>query len=55
MAGHVSAWKVGDAIHPYPTLPEMVRWTADQIGKHQEHEGHGSHCITDITEPRLVI
>jgi len=55
MAGHVSAWKVGDAIHPYPTLPEMVRWTADQIGKHLEHEGHGPHCITDITEPRLIV
>ncbi|HEX6512658.1 MAG TPA: NAD(P)/FAD-dependent oxidoreductase [Chloroflexota bacterium] len=55
MAGHVSAWTVGDAIHPYPTLPEMVRWTADQIGKQREHEGHGPHCITDISEPRLVI
>jgi pyruvate/2-oxoglutarate dehydrogenase complex dihydrolipoamide dehydrogenase (E3) component len=54
MAGHVSAWTVGDAIHPYPTLPEMVRWTADQIGKSREHEGHGPDCITDITEPRLV-
>jgi len=54
MAGHVSAWKVGDAIHPYPTLPEMIRWTADQIGKHLEHQGHGPHCITDISEPRLV-
>jgi pyruvate/2-oxoglutarate dehydrogenase complex dihydrolipoamide dehydrogenase (E3) component len=55
MAGRVPAWTVGDAIHPYPTLPEMVRWTADQIGKHREHEGHGSHCITDISEPRLVV
>jgi len=54
MTGHVSAWTVGDAIHPYPTLPEMIRWTADQIGKHREHEGHGPHCITDISEPRLV-
>ncbi|HLG71207.1 MAG TPA: NAD(P)/FAD-dependent oxidoreductase [Chloroflexota bacterium] len=54
MAGKVSAWTVGDAIHPYPTLPEVVRWTADQIGKHREHEGHGPHCITDISEPRLV-
>ncbi len=54
MAGRVSAWTVGDAIHPYPTLPEMVRWTADQIGKQAEGEGHGLHCITDITEPRLV-
>jgi len=54
MAGRVSAWAVGDAIHPYPTLPEMVRWTADQIGKEREHEGHGPHCIHDIAEPRLV-
>jgi pyruvate/2-oxoglutarate dehydrogenase complex dihydrolipoamide dehydrogenase (E3) component len=54
MTGRVSAWVVGDAIHPYPTLPEMVRWTADQIGKHREHEGHGPECITDITEPKLV-
>jgi hypothetical protein len=34
MAGHVSAYTVGDTIHPYPTLAELVRWTADQIGKH---------------------
>lgn len=54
MAGRVSAWTVGDAIHPYPTLPEMVRWTADQIGKQREHEGHGPHCITDISEPKLM-
>ncbi len=54
MTGRVSAWTVGDAIHPYPTLPEMVRWTADQIGKSREHEGHGPHCITDISEPKLV-
>jgi pyruvate/2-oxoglutarate dehydrogenase complex dihydrolipoamide dehydrogenase (E3) component len=54
MTGRVSAWTVGDAIHPYPTLPEMVRWTADQIGKSREHEGHGPQCITDISEPKLV-
>ncbi len=54
MAGKVSAWTVGNAIHPYPTLPEMVRWTADQVGKEHEGEGHGQHCIEDITEPRLV-
>src|SRR5438874_4069945 len=33
MAGRVSAWLVGDTQHPYPTLSEVVRWTADQIGK----------------------
>jgi pyruvate/2-oxoglutarate dehydrogenase complex dihydrolipoamide dehydrogenase (E3) component len=33
MAGRVSAWTVGDTQHPYPTLSEVVRWTADQIGK----------------------
>lgn len=33
MAGKVSAWVVGDTQHPYPTLSEVVRWTADQIGK----------------------
>ena len=54
MAGRVSAWTVGDAIHPYPTLPEMVRWTADQVGKEREKEGHGDHCIHDISEPKLV-
>jgi len=54
MAGKVSAWTVGDAIHPYPTLSEMVRWTADQIGKQREKEGHGAHCIHDISEPRLL-
>ena len=33
MAGRVSAWCVGDTQHPYPTLSELVRWTADQVGK----------------------
>jgi hypothetical protein len=33
MAGRVSAWLVGDTQHPYPTLSEVVRWAADQIGK----------------------
>ncbi len=33
MAGRLSAWLVGDTQHPYPTLSEVVRWTADQIGK----------------------
>jgi pyruvate/2-oxoglutarate dehydrogenase complex dihydrolipoamide dehydrogenase (E3) component len=33
MVGGVSAWTVGDTLHPYPTLSEVVRWTADQIGK----------------------
>ena len=33
MAGRVSAWRVGDTQHPYPTLSELVRWTADQVGK----------------------
>jgi pyruvate/2-oxoglutarate dehydrogenase complex dihydrolipoamide dehydrogenase (E3) component len=33
MAGRVSAWLVGDTQHPYPTLSELVRWTADQVGK----------------------
>jgi len=34
MAGHVSAYTLGDTLHPYPTLSELVRWTADQVGKH---------------------
>src|SRR5262249_52088989 len=34
MVGHVSAYTLGDALHPYPTLSELVRWTADQVGKH---------------------
>lgn len=55
MAGKVSAWTVGDAIHPYPSLPEMVRWTADQVGKVHEAEGHGHHCIEDISEPKLLV
>ena len=25
--------EVGDTQHPYPTLSELVRWTADQVGK----------------------
>ena len=33
MDGGVSAWVLGDALHPYPTVSEIVRWTADQIGK----------------------
>ncbi|MBA2364426.1 MAG: NAD(P)/FAD-dependent oxidoreductase [Chloroflexia bacterium] len=33
MDGGVSAWVLGDTLHPYPTVSEIVRWTADQIGK----------------------
>ena len=33
MAGRVSAWRVGDTQHPYPTLSEVVRRTTDQVGK----------------------
>ena len=33
MAGRIGAWLVGDTQHPYPTLSEVVRWAADQIGK----------------------
>src|SRR5438105_8629322 len=33
IAGRGSAWRVGDTQHPYPTLSELVRWTADQVGK----------------------
>lgn len=33
MDGGVSAWVLGDVLHPYPTVSEIVRWTADQIGK----------------------
>ncbi|MCC6175666.1 MAG: NAD(P)/FAD-dependent oxidoreductase [Chloroflexi bacterium] len=39
MAGRVSAWLVGDTQHPYPTLSEVVRWAADQIGKTSRPEG----------------
>ena len=35
MAGRVSVGRVGDTQHPYPTLSELVRWTADQVGKTQ--------------------
>jgi pyruvate/2-oxoglutarate dehydrogenase complex dihydrolipoamide dehydrogenase (E3) component len=38
MAGHLSAYALGEALHPYPTLPELVRWTADQVGKHLSPE-----------------
>ncbi len=38
MAGGVSAWTLGDTLHPYPTVSEIVRWTADQIGKGGEQE-----------------
>ncbi|HEY7061426.1 MAG TPA: dihydrolipoyl dehydrogenase [Chloroflexota bacterium] len=34
MQGGVSAYTLGHTLHPYPTLAELVRWTADQIGKH---------------------
>ena len=27
------AGRVGDTEHPYPTLSELVRWTADQVGQ----------------------
>lgn len=33
MAGGVSAWVLGDTLHPFPTVSEIVRWTADQIGR----------------------
>jgi len=33
MAWRVSAWRVGDTQHPSPMLSELVRWTADQVGK----------------------
>ncbi len=33
MAGGVSAWTLGDTLHPYPTVSEIVRWTADQDGE----------------------
>ncbi|MBI3977911.1 MAG: NAD(P)/FAD-dependent oxidoreductase [Chloroflexi bacterium] len=36
MAGNVSAWTVGDTLHPYPTFSEVVRWSADQVGKERE-------------------
>ena len=39
MAGRVSAWAVGDTQHPYPTLSEVVRWAADQIGKTSRPDG----------------
>jgi len=29
MAGRVSAWRVGDTQPSYPTLSELIRWTAD--------------------------
>ncbi len=40
MAGRVSAQVVGDTLHPYPTFGEVVRWSADQIGKDREAELH---------------
>lgn len=36
MTGAVSAWTLGDTLHPYPTVSEIVRWTADQIGRSAE-------------------
>jgi pyruvate/2-oxoglutarate dehydrogenase complex dihydrolipoamide dehydrogenase (E3) component len=36
MQGGVSALTLGDTLHPYPTVSEAVRWTADQIGKWRE-------------------
>jgi len=33
LPGGSAAWRVGDTQHPYPTLSELVRWTADQVGK----------------------
>lgn len=38
MRGGVSAWVLGDTLHPYPTRSEIVRWTADQIGKEGRQE-----------------
>lgn len=40
MAGNVSALTIGDTLHPYPSFSEVVRWSADQIGKAREAEEH---------------
>jgi hypothetical protein len=36
MSGRVSAYVLGETLQGYPTMPELVRWTADQVGKHLE-------------------
>ena len=33
MAGRVRAGRVGDTPHPSPTLSELLRWIADQVGQ----------------------
>ncbi|MEJ7652683.1 MAG: FAD-dependent oxidoreductase [Chloroflexia bacterium] len=38
MTAGVSSWVLGDSLHPYPTLSELVRWTADQLGKDDNGE-----------------
>ena len=50
MAGNVSAWLVGDTQHPYPTLSEVVRWTADQIGKGHRAPSDQAPGITAAVE-----
>ncbi len=55
MAGGVTALVLGDTLHPYPTVSEIVRWTADQIGKAHD-AGDGSEVRhAPYTEARAEV
>jgi dihydrolipoamide dehydrogenase len=49
MDGGVSAWVLGDALHPYPTASEIVRWSADQIGKTTREQVPDSRELAERT------
>lgn len=53
MAGRVSALTFGDSLHPYPTVSEVARWAADQVGKERERAEHG-HICPDVSQPMLM-
>jgi hypothetical protein len=51
MAGRVSAYALGNALHAYPTLAEVVRWTADQVGKHLPAGEQVRRAAADAAHP----
>jgi pyruvate/2-oxoglutarate dehydrogenase complex dihydrolipoamide dehydrogenase (E3) component len=54
MAGHLTVRQVGDTLHPYPTLSEIVRWAADQAGqaiRKERRPDAGQHASVEHTHP----
>lgn len=54
MAGRLTVRQVGDTLHPYPTLSEIVRWAADQAGqaiREDRGPGVGQRASVEHTHP----